>query len=307
MEHVKKSGGPGIFVHRLMDFMQEREMIRLVNKKSDIYFSTVWLTKTPSKTKIVYRAASAYYNTHEKKRNESLNFKLSKAIRFAHYVIYQSRFGRMLTKKILRRKGRHYKIIPNGFDLSPYRKIKPYIRGKQEKYLFVACADWTEKAKRGHLVIKAFRRAKITNSRLIMIGKPNLDLARNYRSVRWVGKIPIKQIVSYLKSKPVLVHLCYVEICPNAVVEALSYGCPVVCNNIGGTPELVGGDGIIASCDKKFKFIRHPVDLYNVEIAPIAEAMRTAAITNWNISRPDLSMEVCARSYLTAFEEALAV
>lgn len=35
------------------------------------------------------------------------------------------------------------------------------------------------------------------------------------------------------------VHICPIDCCPNSVVEMLSVGCPVVCGNTGGTPELI--------------------------------------------------------------------
>ena len=48
----------------------------------------------------------------------------------------------------------------------------------------------------------------------------------------------------------VYINLKYLDPCPNAVIEALSCGLPVIYSNSGGTPELVGNNaGIGLSVD----------------------------------------------------------
>lgn len=313
---MKKSGGPGIFLHRLIKYMQEYEMIQVVDSKPDIYFSTVWRGKPPKRCKTVYRAASVYYNSHDKKR-KGLNKRLAAAIRDSDYVVYQTHFARKLCEKVLGRyfnykvKARRKSIIVNGFDGTEYDNIKP---AKQKcKYRFVACSDWSAAVKRGMVIVKGFRRAKIEDSELIMIGKitpKRMPVKRKYIKsgrIKLLGSQPMNKVVPWLKSNSIFVHLSYAESCPNAAIEALSFGCPVICNNIGGTPEVVKDSGIIAQCDKNFVFRRRPVDITVHNFGTIVDAFREATNREWHIHREDLSMSRCAMEYKQVFENVLGV
>jgi len=121
----------------------------------------------------------------------------------------------------------------------------------------------------------------------------------------WEGKMSQDGVASYLKARPYFIHLCYAESCPNAVVEALCFGCPVVCNNIGAAKELVQGDGIVAACDKKFQFKRHAVNLNIPRFDKVVDALRDVTKQEWKIDRRDLTMNNCAQKYLKAFEETV--
>lgn len=317
MMPIKKSGGPGIFMHRLMNYMQEHEMVQWADetKEPDVYISTVWRGKPPKGCKVIYRAASAYYNAHDKKRR-GLNKKLGIAIRAADHVVYQTNFARKLCEKVLGRhlgykvKAKQSSIISNGFNMDQYNDIKP--DKKEFQHVFVACSNWTTRVKRGEVIVRAFRKAKISNSQLIMIGEyhpKKMSLKKKYiitNKIKMLGAQPITKIISTIKSASAFVHLSYVETCPNAVIESLSCGCPVICNNIGGTPEIVQDSGIIAKCDAPFIFRRRPVDIAPSNMNTIIDAFRNSVNTEWDISRDDLSMSICADKYKQVFEEVLS-
>ncbi len=294
----KKSGGPGIFMNRLFDYMQAHDMVKLVPKKQDIYFATV-LGKPPKGSKFVYRAAAAYYDTVNQKKRHGFNIKIGKTVKQANYVIYQSKFAKRMIEKILRVKAKRHTIINNGIDTSLYTDVPPYVSSK--RHVFVACGNWTTPAKRGPAIVQAFLGAKIPDSELIMIGKGMKSPKPN---VICTDKLPFDKIVPYLKSGATFVHLCYAEACPNAVVEALSFGCPVICNNIGAAPELVKEDGVIAECDKPFVFKRVPVNL-KLNRKPVVRAFREVIDKEWSIERSDFDMSDCAAKYLSVFERVL--
>jgi glycosyltransferase involved in cell wall biosynthesis len=48
-----------------------------------------------------------------------------------------------------------------------------------------------------------------------------------------------------------MLHLAWLDHCPNVVVEALAQGCPVICSSEGGTRELVERAGGIVVPDAK--------------------------------------------------------
>ena len=51
-----------------------------------------------------------------------------------------------------------------------------------------------------------------------------------------------------------MIHLAWLDHCPNVVVEALSQKTPVICTNSGGTHELVRGSGIIIPESTPYNF-----------------------------------------------------
>lgn len=293
---LKKAGGPGVFMSRLLQYMQDHDMVRVVDSGGDVYFSTVWGDKTPARYKHVYRAAAAYYNTNQRRRH-GLNKRIAKSIKKADHVVFQTWFARDLCQKILKSKARKFTIINNGFD-APVSSTP-----NDGPPVFVACANWKDPAKRGGAIIKAFTRANIENSKLILIG-PNISSGRD--RVKCVGATTEEGIIQHLRRRPFFIHLCYAEACPNVVVEALSFGCPIICNNIGGTPEIVKDSGVIANCDALFVFARRDINVSRLNIGKVVESIRDSVNRTWNISRPDLSMKVCASSYLSVFKEVVS-
>ena len=295
---MKKSGGPGIFMNRLLTYMQNHDMVRLTVKKPDIYFSTV-LGSPPWKCKFVYRAAAAYYDTINQKKRHGFNIKIGKVVKKADHVIYQTAFARKMVQKILRVKAKRFTIINNGIDISPYANVSAYVSSKQ--HVFVACGNWTVPAKRGAAIVKSFLSVNIPSSELIMIGN---GIKSKRSNVVCTGKLSFENIVPYLKGCSAFVHLCYVEACPNAVTEALAFGKPVICNNIGASPELVKEDGIIVQCDNPFVFKRRPVKL-NLNYKPVVQAFRDILQKEWSVQRDNFNISDCAVKYLAVFEKVL--
>ena len=59
---------------------------------------------------------------------------------------------------------------------------------------------------------------------------------------------------SLYKSSKYLLHLAWLDHCPNTVVEAISQGCPVICTDSGGTADLVGTNGIVIPESRAYNF-----------------------------------------------------
>jgi glycosyltransferase involved in cell wall biosynthesis len=301
-----KSGGPRIFMDRLAEYMQENDMVRLVKQNPDIYLSTVWSGQVPKGVKWVHRAASVYYNSKVRK-TFGQNRKIYKSVKKADCVIYQSKFAKKLHNHVLGVKSKRFSIIYNGFDKSLYENIKP--RKLKSKYIFIACGNWRNSDKRGKEMIDLFLESQLKNAVFYIIGnydKQPFKIYRKTRNLKIVGHKDVKYIVSILKSRPYFVHLSYVEACSNAVIEALSFGCPVLHNNIGATPEIVKGDGVVARCDNKFVFQRQPINTKILEPQSVIRAFRNIIKKHWNINRPDLTMENCSQQYLKVFQKVLS-
>jgi glycosyltransferase involved in cell wall biosynthesis len=51
-----------------------------------------------------------------------------------------------------------------------------------------------------------------------------------------------------------MIHLAWLDHCPNTVVEALSQGTPIICSEQGGTKELVKEFGVILKESKSYNY-----------------------------------------------------
>ena len=51
-----------------------------------------------------------------------------------------------------------------------------------------------------------------------------------------------------------MIHLAWLDHCPNVVVEAVASGVPVICAESGGTKELVGGFGAVILEKQEYGF-----------------------------------------------------
>jgi glycosyltransferase involved in cell wall biosynthesis len=95
---------------------------------------------------------------------------------------------------------------------------------------------------------------------------------RGLRSrIRFLGERP--DISSQLATADLFVLPSRTEACPNAVLEAMSSGLPIVATRVGGVPELIedGADGLLVSADA-------PGELANAIEALIEHPARAAAL-----------------------------
>jgi glycosyltransferase involved in cell wall biosynthesis len=57
-----------------------------------------------------------------------------------------------------------------------------------------------------------------------------------------------------------LIHLAWLDHCPNVVVDARAAGCRIVCSSSGGTEEVAGNNAIVVEEDE---WDLSPLDLYS--------------------------------------------
>jgi glycosyltransferase involved in cell wall biosynthesis len=79
---------------------------------------------------------------------------------------------------------------------------------------------------------------------LIVMGD-NPDYVISKDNIIYTGNLPHEICLQVFYASDWMIHLAWLDHCPNVVVEALSQNCPVICSSSGGTKEIVRGSGIV--------------------------------------------------------------
>jgi len=300
------SGNRGLqnFTRKLIESMEKNHGIRHVkaNRKSDIHLILI-NGERKSGSKNVIRIDGVYYDQGRMKSNNSIRNSMNKS----NGVIYQSNWAKKFATGMLGIDPKPSTAIHNGVDQSVYDSTEIDKQGFDK--IFLACSHWRPN-KRPEAIVDAFLMAKEKSGQnigLFFIG--NHEPHRHDPSVIYMGQVKNHHLASIYKSADYMVHICHLDACPNSVVEGLSAGLPCLSNNIGGTPELTGKDGIILPIDKEFDFkpIKNmrTVDSSSVDLDILSNGMLDMMKKDWNVKRPDLDISQSAKQYFDFFNQVL--
>lgn len=153
-------------------------------------------------------------------------------------VVWQSSYDRALVERAWT--SRPGTVIRNGACSFPASDPIAISSIRQlADVVFCACAAWHPQ-KRLHACVEAAR-AYAANTGLktciIIIG--NTQQTIGGRDVFYAGDADERRCTSIISASDAMIHLAWRDHCPNACVEALAMGIPVVCASSGGTPELI--------------------------------------------------------------------
>lgn len=302
--------GKGFFYRRLSKALQSLgcDIVTDENSRVDVALHNVRVRKNNAPINII-RIDGVY---HDIKKNYK---KLNKSIFKGYHVdpdgiIFQSKFSNRMADRYLGKFEGPSTIIPNGVSFDECESSTP--KEKEYKYNFFSYSRWRPH-KRLADIIHSFLIASLEDSCLYIAGDiSQSDIPTKARkkmfslpNIKYVGKLNQQEISSYLKIMDGVIHLCWFDSCPNSVVEAIGHKVPVICNNVGGTPEIVGlSNGYICNIDKKYDL--KPVDLYHppaIDRNIIAYNINRAARENRIIEREHINIINIAKKYLEFFKE----
>ena len=261
-----------------------------------------FLEKHDAKKKIV-RLGALHIDKNEDYKK--LNKRKKKAIHSADGVIYQSKFSKKLCREFLGKPDCPEAVIFNGadpkeFDVEPMKS--PF------KYNFLASTRvWTPQ-KRLKQIEKAFIKANMPDSCLWVCGETKecksimgYGINQLTSEIRYMGLVSEKKLASLYKLCNAMIHITYLDACPNSVVEALVAGCPVICTDQGGVYELVKS-GYRLFYDKQYNF--KPIDL-NKPPKLKFEFSKIELNRVWKSDSVHLHISTIAKQYLNFFEKVL--
>ena len=242
----KFKGGPSVFRNRIavaLNKIDDIQVTRDPKEKFDIELSVIRILHGHKKPNIL-RVDGCYY---VKDKHGPANRQLVKAMKSVNHVVFQSYFSKKMCYNILGMKPKSRNIIHNGIDFDYIDSIPPSPDIKPNS--LVACSNWRD-SKRPMSMIHGFLAAGI-NIDFYIIGD-GIDRAwhKKHRNIHVLGNKTDKEIISIMKKCKWMMHLCYIDSCPNVVVEGLACGLSVLCTNLGGTKELVQDNGIVLDVDK---------------------------------------------------------
>lgn len=300
------SGGPrGLqkFGGLLMRELQEKFNVRVVGKKekSDIHLGIISANRKQG-SKNILRVDGVYYDIKRK----GLNADIRRCVRKFDGVVFQSKWCELFVTRMLKIAPKSSVVIHNGVKQSQFKNSIEINKYGFDK-VFICCSHWRIN-KRLKSIVKSF--VKIAknhdlNLGLFVVGKP--DYVKEDRHVKYFGKVD--NLFSLYASSDYMCHICHLDACPNSVVEGLSAGLPVLCNNIGGTPEIVGDSGIILPLDSPFNFSfidkMEDVGSSSIDGSILRNGMVEMVSKDWDINRDDLDISVAAQKYYNYFKTVL--
>lgn len=269
--NTSKAEGPKIFLSRLRGALEHQGLAKTKHFLSpfcDVAIFSSYARFCYGKPFFLRLDGIAFDVKETCGTSEAINGPVFDAITRAKGIIYQSRFDRRLIETFRKEIKEPCAVIPNGIDLQQFNPTGVNFRRKlnipDHAIVLLTSAAWRAH-KRLQDVIDIFvllDKDSPAKFHLLVLGKPP-DSSFLHPRIHYLGFIPPQQLSGWYRSADIFVFLSWLDHCPNAVVEALACGLPVVCTNQGGTREIVErtGGGIVVDADEEFVF--EAVDLYH--------------------------------------------
>lgn len=238
------NSGPNTFAHRLANCLTEMGH-NIVNQDDDyqIFLAFIEASSTPKKNaKVIQRLDGIWFKPDEFYTH---NKNIKSLYDYADSVIWQSEFDKNMTEHHWGKK--FGKVIHNGASLERKNASNNTIRQIRNSYekVFVCSANW-HRQKRLKENVELFLKIKevFPDSCLIIMGS-NPDFYIRHKDILYTGAISHDLCLQIFSIADWMIHLAWLDHCPNVVVESLSQGCPVICTDSGGTKELVRDNGLV--------------------------------------------------------------
>lgn len=252
--NLNSSSGPNSFAKRLSKGLIEsgHEVELYDGRSSDISVVFIEPSGRPLAKKVVQRLDGIWFSPEE---FETKNSNIKNLYQNSDGVIWQSEFDKEMVTKWW---GNHQNgvIIRNGIDLNPVKKFTiPALEQIRNQYemVFVCSANWhPQKRLLENINLYKHLRKFYKSAALIVMGSNPVQVADNH--IFYTGPQPHEVCLEVFSCSNWMIHLAWLDHCPNTVVEALSQGTPVICSEQGGTKELVKEFGVILKESKSYNY-----------------------------------------------------
>lgn len=292
--NFSSSTGPNSFASRLANELVKKGHSIIPSPSTDIDVFLAFIepaSQPPPGARFIQRLDGIWFKPEQFHSHNKL---IKWAYENSDHVIWQSEFDKNMTFK-------HWgsqpgSVIRNGISPGKKKIVQKELLEIRSKYkkVFVCSASW-HRQKRLKENVELFLNQKETypSSCLIVMGA-NPDYYLQHPDIFYTGKVPHDICLQVYAMSDWMIHLAWLDHCPNVVVEALSQGCPIICSSSGGTKELVKDSGIIIEEDIPYEYQLcdyddpTPITFKNLELKDIVVE-----------NRSDLDIESVAKMYLS--------
>ncbi len=281
------AGGPLVKVQRLKaQFPECRFGYNIVYLLSNATYLPDYALKLLRRASvpIVYNQNGVYYPGWYDGDWESKNNSMASPYRAANWVFYQSDFCRRAAAKFLGPREGDSEVLYNAVDASHFIPRQEWLQPRGRYSFLITGKIAPHLAYRvesavmglhyaGSLGLDAcLKIAGIVDATVLSeIHRLRARLGLREDQLVFLGPYTQKSAPSVYRSADAYVMTKYNDPCPNAVLEALSCGLPVLYSASGGVPELVGDDaGIGLTC---------PVDDWERSHVPTTEEIGLGMIS----------------------------
>lgn len=294
--NMDSNSGPNSFAKRLAKGLIEtgHDIELHDGRNADISIVFIEPSGNHLAKKVIQRLDGIWFSPKE---FETKNSKIKSLYQRADGVIWQSEFDKGMTTKWWGNP-KSGVVIRNGINAQQIKKfsITPLEQLRQKyEMLFVCSANWHPQ-KRLKANVDLFKHLKsfYSSAGLIVMGS-NPQMVSD-PDIFYTGPQPHDVCLEVFSAANWMIHLAWLDHCPNTVVESLSQGTPVICSEQGGTKELVQGYGIILKEEKEYNF-----ELTDYENPPSLNVNQiTSKLPEKTNLLPsfDISMIKCISSYI---------
>jgi len=265
--------------------------VQITNKSK---INLVFVSGVKRGCKNILRLDNAWINSQI--NSKAKNKKITQTMRKCDGVIYQSQYSKKICQKFI---GKHKKstIIFNGCSPTVFKKkythSKPYI---------LSFSRWRPH-KRLKQTIEGFLNSGL-QERYDLIICGNADYRVDHKAVIYKGRQSTFKMQQIVSGSKFIVHLAFMDCCPNSVVESLVAGKNILYANSGGMKELVGKSGVCIPDRSYFKMI----ELYkppHLNMEELVAGYRKIEQLETKPVRKDLFIDKVARQYISYMRKFL--
>jgi len=307
----EKGGGPEIFGHRLKEELVKQGHVfvppgldygRYEEKSVDNNLSIIF-GRTYENSKNFLRLDGLYLDSNDSLTDQKNHPIFNSYLNFDH-IIFQSEFSKQIYEAFTGVE-REFSVILNGVSDEFFNAEEmPIFLSADFDKLCVASASW-RRHKRLEEIIEAFRDKRLKNVGLLVLGGTSYAPAHLNKpdNVILLERMEHEDSALFYKNCDAMIHMCWLDSCPNSVAESLAAGTPVLCSHNGGTKELVGKDGVIIQIEEDYEYGSR-VPLYNppkVDTNTIVEGVLEVLEMGEIDQRDDLKISNVASKYADVF------
>lgn len=307
----EKGGGPEIFGHRLKEELikqghvfvsPELDYGRYEGKSVDNNLSIIF-GRTYEDSKNFLRLDGLYLDSDDSLTDQKNHPIFNSYYNFDH-IIFQSEFSRKIYEAFTGVE-RTSSVILNGVSNEFFEAEEmPIFLSSDLKKLCVASASW-RRHKRLEEIIEAFRDKRLRNIGLLVLGGTSYQPAHVNKpdNVILLDRMEHEDSALIYKNCDAMIHMCWLDSCPNSVAESLAAGTPVLCSHNGGTKELVKEDGVVIQIEEDYEYGKR-VPLYSppkVDTNTIVEGVLEVLEMGEIETREDLKISNTASKYADLF------